>query len=1015
MQHRVQPTRRASALALWALAAAATPAFAGESAQSFDVSGRAYVRAEAQANTFTASAQEAVTLARDAAGRTLVVWQSRKQEDGNYGLYAQRFGADGAKLGAETHLNQFTRGAQTRPAVALDASGAAWVAWESDGQDGSFGTIVARRFDAELASSTNEVIVNDDFIGHQTDVALACDADGNAVIAWAGPNAEKTRSVFVRRFGADGQPLGASVRVDQGSNVQDGLPTVAIDPQGGFTVAWGRADVAGKPTQIVARSLDALGAPLGAEFVVSAADGRMPIEPVADVNAKGELVVAWMNSFGDGDHVPTARRFTPKDGAWSAGESREYPTSKGGYTSGLDLSLADDSRFALVWSSVQGEDKKGDLWARIVEADDRAGEPFRASLQTEGRQKIRAGGSSRRVVLEKDGRLTTAWQGDAGFGDDFAACVSFFAPADLGDLGSVALVALPPSPKFVADEQGAAPSHEPPIYDPDGAKTIADLMDFKSTAGPDFGFTGIVQTTLTPPDPHGAIGPNHYVQVVNDSIAFYTKSGTQTFLQTYKGPAGFMSGVATASDFPFDAEVIFDPYSQRFMFMTNVRVGAAGKFDLAVSDDSDPNGTWFKYRFDVTAAAGNDGGIDSPNIGVDQNVIYLSADFFSGGTKFLMFFVEKAPCLTGAAPITKSLLINGTQSYGAPVMYDSSAPAFYYLENLESASNTAVKIHAIRNPLTAPFDTIFTLTVPSYTPPEDPPQLGTSIRPEAFESRFWSCTYRAGKLWGAAHCNNPVRARWYEINVGNWPVSGTPTLVQSGDIVPAANVRTSFVSIGVDAQNNAACVFARSSPSEFFSMGRTFRLNGDAAGTMTPAVTMKSSTGADTSGRWGDYSACTPDPVHPKVWWGTHEYKAGIWSTWIGMFGPCETPTTYCTAKVNSAGLTPQIGFQNEASFATNNFKVTMSNGLAGKPVIAFWGTGQQAAPFLGGTLCVTLPIVRSAPTTFDGSGFVAIQRPIAIAEIGVDLFAQVWYRDPAHLDGTGVGLSNGLQFRACP
>lgn len=1012
MQRSSKPVLRSTTLALWVLAAAAAPVLAGESAERFEISGRAYQRAETQANTFTASSQEAATLARDAAGRTLVVWQSRKQEDGNYGVYAQLFGADGAKLGGETHVNQYTRGAQTRPCVALDASGAAWIAWESDGQDGFFGTIVARRFDAELATATNEVIVNDSFTGHQTDVALACDAAGRAVIAWAGPNADRTRSIFVRRFGADGAPLGPSQRVDQGRGVDDGLPSIAIDPRGGFTVAWGRAAAQGLPTCIVARSFDADGAPEGAEFVVSAADGRMPIEAVADLNARGELVVAWLNSFGDGDYVPTVRRFTREDGAWRGGAIREYPSGKGGYTSGLDLSLADDSRFALIWAAVQGEDKKGDLWARIVGADDVAGEAFRATVQTEGRQKIRAGGSTRRVVLENDGRLASAWQGDAGFGDDFGACVSFFAPADAG---SPAYAALPPSPRFVADEQGAAPHHEPPIYDPDGAKTPADLIDLESTAGPDFGFTGIVQTSLTPPDPHGAIGPNHYVQVVNDSIAFYTKTGTQTFLQTYKGTAGFMAPLATNNDFPFDAEVIFDPYSQRFMFMTNVRVGSTAKFDLAVSDDADPNGTWFKYRFDVTAAAGNDGGIDSPNIGVDQNVIYLSADFFSGGTKFLMFFVEKAPCLSGGVPITKSLLINGSQSYGAPVMYDSTAPAFYYLENLEAASNTAIKIHALRNVLTSPTDTVFTLTVPTYSPPEDPPQAGTSIRPEAFESRFWSCTYRNGKLWGAAHCNNPVRARWYEIDVGNWPVSGTPTLVQSGDIIPAVNVRTSFVSIGVDAQNNAACVVARSSPSEFFSMARAFRLNGDPAGTMTPAVTMKSSTGPDTSGRWGDYSGCTPDPVVPKVWWGTHEYRASIWSTWIGVFGPCDAPTTYCTAKVNSAGLTPQIGWQNEPSFATNTFDLTMTNGLAGKSVIAFWGKGQQALSFLGGTLCVTAPQVRSAVANFDATGSVSINRPIDVDELGIDQFAQFWYRDPTHPDGTTVGLSNALKFRPCP
>ena len=44
-----------------------------------------------------------------------------------------------------------------------------------------------------------------------------------------------------------------------------------------------------------------------------------------------------------------------------------------------------------------------------------------------------------------------------------------------------------------------------------------------------FGFTGIFDTGWTPPDPEMAVGPDHVVLMTNGKIAFFTKTGTQTF------------------------------------------------------------------------------------------------------------------------------------------------------------------------------------------------------------------------------------------------------------------------------------------------------------------------------------------------------------------------------------------------------------------------------------------------------------------------------------------------------
>ena len=117
------------------------------------------------------------------------------------------------------------------------------------------------------------------------------------------------------------------------------------------------------------------------------------------------------------------------------------------------------------------------------------------------------------------------------------------------------------------------------------------------------------------------------------------------------------------------------------------------------------------------------------------------------------------------------------------------------IEAFEAFSNTQIRLHAIRNPLTTPTDTTVTLNVPAYQMPEDPPQMGTTSRPITFEARFWSCMYRNGSLWATHHTGTArVRQRWYEIDMGNWPTSGTPTVVQQGDIDPGPAIRT-FLSI----------------------------------------------------------------------------------------------------------------------------------------------------------------------------------------------------------------------------
>ena len=94
-------------------------------------------------NSETDSDQENPSIAMDADGNFVVVWQSdgntaedENKDDSGYGVFGQRFSANGVKAGFEFRVNTKTDFDQDNPDVAMDANGDFVVVWQSDEQDG---------------------------------------------------------------------------------------------------------------------------------------------------------------------------------------------------------------------------------------------------------------------------------------------------------------------------------------------------------------------------------------------------------------------------------------------------------------------------------------------------------------------------------------------------------------------------------------------------------------------------------------------------------------------------------------------------------------------------------------------------------------------------------------------------------------------------------------------------------------------------------------------------------------
>jgi hypothetical protein len=140
-------------------------------------------------------------------------------------------------------------------------------------------------------------------------------------------------------------------------------------------------------------------------------------------------------------------------------------------------------------------------------------------------------------------------------------------------------------------------------------------------------------------------------------------------------------------------------------------------------------------------------------------------------------------------------------------------------------------------------------------------------------------------------------------------------------------------------------------------------------------------------------------------------------------------PESYCTAKLNSQGCSPAMGWSGEASVtSTCSFTLLAAQVLNQKMGLFFYGLAPAATPFQGGTLCVAPPNRRTAlrnsggnPPPNDCSGVFSIDFNAHI-QSGVDpalayltvVYAQCWSRDPGGA-GAPTSLSNALRFEIGP
>ncbi|RTL21247.1 MAG: hypothetical protein EKK55_16455, partial [Rhodocyclaceae bacterium] len=258
-------------------------------------------------NATTSSQQELPTVAAYDGG-FVTAWASYSQDGSGWGIYAQRYANDGSAVGAEFRVNSTTSGEQYEPEVAALADGRFVVVWRDNSQDGSSYGVYAQRYNADGTAAGSEFRVNTATSGAQYEPAVAMLEGGGFVVTWRSDNQDGSGAgVYAQRYAADGSALGGEFRVNESINGSQYQPEVTALAGGGFAVTWrnDNYDVSGTGSyqDVYVREYDAAGAALGGQVKVNTPTPTQTsqYEPAIASLGAGNYVVVWRSDNQEAD------------------------------------------------------------------------------------------------------------------------------------------------------------------------------------------------------------------------------------------------------------------------------------------------------------------------------------------------------------------------------------------------------------------------------------------------------------------------------------------------------------------------------------------------------------------------------------------------------------------------------------------------------------------------------------------------------------------------------------------
>ncbi len=415
-----------------------------------------------------------------------------------------------------------------------------------------------------------------------------------------------------------------------------------------------------------------------------------------------------------------------------------------------------------------------------------------------------------------------------------------------------------------------------------------------------FNFNGVNAATAGyyPPDTHGAVGRDYFAEVTNTHLDIYQKAAPHTLVRSISTEAW----LGTIPGYFANPRMIYDPVYDRWIFLvTQWRTPGDPTHQylcLAISLTSDPTGSFYVYRIDVSdyRVSGNTQW-DYPQLGMDRNAIIVTGDFYNLNTGRIvdsrMFSVAKSLLYNGQA-FSSPLFTGLDGTLAPPIVLDTNRYSFLAVADWYTYNNY-VTLYALQGSGTSA-PVLFTryIPVPPFSLPPYAIQPGTTQMLDTLDARFENASTQIGNSLFQVHTVNYsglATPRFYEFDTLN------NRIIQSGIFYGSATSNDFNATIAANRFKDVFVTWSSTDkPNNVNAQVRVSgRLHTDPLGVISQGSQLYTSatflTGETSSWnpfvqRWGTHSAVSLDPADPTgaTAWIVNEYVLtnNLWGSRIG-------------------------------------------------------------------------------------------------------------------------------------
>lgn len=265
----------------------------GVYATIFDNTGQNLTR-EFRVNTYIPNAQNLPCVSRLTESTFVVIWQSSLQDSNGYEVYGKIFDDSGTNLTDEFRVNTYIISNQMMPSVSRLNDTRFVCAWESYGPDTATFDIYAKVFDNTGNTVVGDFRVNTNTTGSQQYSWVRSLNENSFVVVWRSNGQDGDGyGIFAKIFNSLGTNLTDDIQVNTNFTGDQTNPKAIGLTDNKFVVVWDSDGQDGSGTGIYGKLFDNTGINLTNEFQVNAYTDSDQYKPSVNKITDNTFAVAW--------------------------------------------------------------------------------------------------------------------------------------------------------------------------------------------------------------------------------------------------------------------------------------------------------------------------------------------------------------------------------------------------------------------------------------------------------------------------------------------------------------------------------------------------------------------------------------------------------------------------------------------------------------------------------------------------------------------------------------------------